>query len=455
MPKVGPQHPRNYRQEVMAPLFDLLQSGESLALVGTASMGKSRLLHFLLRLDVQQHYLGDDAPSTWLILVDGNRIAENSVWGFYELILTALTETASTHEKMDVRDWLNDLRREVIVSGNTLLAQRHVELAVSVLRREHGLKLCIMFDEFDEIYSNLNPTALANLRALRDANKYRLCYILVLRDHPSRVRSPDAHEGFYELISRSIIGIKPYTEVDARRVIAQIASRRQRFPSPSQEKEMLWLSGGHPGLLVALSDVLANGHERSADVDPVQWAMEQPQLSEECRKLWEGLKQDEQLALSRLAQGVNPSYTMRNLLTLKGLIRQDGTGKDKFFSPLFRKYVLAHGKLSNQELWLDEAAAVVWVEDRRIDDLSRLEYDLLRYLYHQLGKVCTRDEIIAALYPNEVLNPGSSITDNRVDSLVRHLRKAIEPLPSKPRYLLTVRGQGYKLVDVPNSSTKN
>jgi hypothetical protein len=451
MPDIGPSHPLTYRQEIAAPLFDLLRSGESVAVVGPASMGKSRLLQFLLRPDVQQHYLGEAAASTWLVLADCNRLVEVSEWGLYELLLTSLTEDTSGRLDAAQREWLNGLRREAITAGNALLARRHVELAARILCREHGLRLCFIFDEFDEIYRALPAPALANLRALRDADRYSVCYVLMVRDHPGRLRSRDDVEGFYELMSRSVIGLRPYTEEDARRVIAQIAARRRRTVTPGQEAAMLALSGGHPGLLVALCDLLSNGHAAPADGDLAAWALAQPQVVEECRKLWNGLAGDEQFALSRLAYGIGAPYTARELLALKGLIRPLGQDAVVFFSPIFRQYVLSEGHLSDRELWLDEGTNVAWVEGRPIADLSRLEFDLLRYLHRRLDQVCTREEIMAALYPAETLDPDKAGTDNRVDTLVRRLRKAIEPAPSHPRYLLTLRGHGYKLVDTPDA----
>lgn len=445
MSEPGPQHPLTYRQEIAAPIFDLLRAGESAAVVGPASMGKSRLLHFLRRPDVQAHYLGEAAANTQLVLVDCNRLAGVTEWGLYELLLTALTEATA---EPPLRESFNDLRREVITRRNGLLARRHVELAAHMLCAEQGRRLCLVFDEFDEAYRNLPPAALANLRALRDAHRYRLCYLLNLRDHPARLRLPDDNEGFYELASRSVLGLKPYGEADARRVVAQLAARRSRPVAEYEQADLLRLSGGHPGLIVALFDLLLHAPNGFPAQDAAEWALAQPQVGEECRKLWCGLAQDEQLALSRLAQGIGAPHHVRDLLALKGLIRPLGRDEAAFFSPLFLAYVLAHGSVGEQALWLDEAAAVAWVEGRPVTDLSPLEFDLLRYLHRRRGEVCTREQIIAVLYPDEAIGADGA-ADNRVDSLMRHLRKAVEPAPDHPRYLLTVRGHGYKLVDRP------
>ena len=284
-----------------------------------------------------------------------------------------------------------------------------------------------------------------------DADKYSVCFVLLMRDHPERLRNPADSEGFYELISRSILGLKPYTRPDAQRVIAQLAARRSYAVSADQEAVMLQLSGGHPGLLVALFDVMMLGSKRPAGDELTTWALAQPQVAEECRKLWEGLTQDERSALNHLAQGIGAPYAMRESLILKGMIAPDRPEAAHFFSPVFREYALTLGALSDKSLSLDEGAAVVTVEGRRISDLTPLEFELLRLLYRQLGRVCSRDDIMAALYPHEKPGKEDEGSENRLDSLVRHLRKAIEPTAGTPRYLLTVRGLGYKLVDTPTA----
>lgn len=443
MPEVGPVHSMSYRREVVAPLFMAVGSGDSCALIGPSSMGKSRLLHFIMRRDVQQHYLDDRAGSTLLIVTDCNRMAEVSEWGFYELLLTVITEATSEHPSISLlRSELNTLRREVITSRDGVLARRHAELALHLLCRQHNLTVGIIFDEFDETYQKLPPLALANLRALRDMHKYQLSYLLVLREHPARLRLANECEGFYELFSRSILGLGPYSLTDAERVIDQLEYRKGRRLAIQARKQVLDWSGGHPGLIVALFDHLVG---QDAGSKGVSWALAQATVQEECRKLWNGLADDERLGLNRLMQQMDVDQPLQQLLRLKGLLQQKELAQS-LFSPLFAEFVLHEGAPIRQSLAIDEAARIVWLGPQRISDLTAREFDLLLFLYHHLGYVCDREQILAHLYPGEL---NGVADDNRVDTLVKRVREKIEPIRNYPQYLLTVRGKGYRLVDAP------
>lgn len=453
MPEIGPEHPLTYRQEIVAPFFRLVLARESCAIVGPASMGKSRLRDFILRLDVQQHYLGDQAPFTLLVRADCNRLAEVSDWGLYELLLTALIESSGRHPDLQLlRPELSDLRHKAIISRDALLARRHVELAAHMICQERRVQLCIILDEFDASYRNLPAPALANLRALRDANKYTLCYALILREDPARLRPPTDCEGFYELFSRSVLGLGPYEATDAERVLQQLEARKSRTLSEHARSQLLRLSGGHPGLIVGLFDALIDdGAPGENEWD--HWALAQSVVQEECRKLWLGLAGDERLALSHLAQGLGASDDVRRVLALKGIIRLK-EGQEVLFSPVFAHYVLAQGTPISKPLWVDEQAGVVWVEGRFIKDLAPLEFDLLAFLYRHVGQICSRDQILDSLYPRESKTSKGGLQDNRVDTLVKRVRQRVEPVRQHPRYILTVRGKGYKLVDSPESSTR-
>ena len=80
--------------------------------------------------------------------------------------------------------------------------------------------------------------------------------------------------------------------------------------------------------------------------------------------------------------------------------------------------------------------------------LPAREFQLLCFLAKNRDAVFSATEIYRAVWGDEPLG----ITDqNTVSVHVHRLREKIEPVPSQPRYLLTVRGLGYKLVQPSDS----
>lgn len=74
--------------------------------------------------------------------------------------------------------------------------------------------------------------------------------------------------------------------------------------------------------------------------------------------------------------------------------------------------------------------------------LTAREYDLLVFLARNRGFVFTRDQLLEKVWGYDYA--GDTRT---VDVHVRWLRQKIEPDPSQPSRLITVRGAGYKLED--------
>jgi DNA-binding response OmpR family regulator len=92
---------------------------------------------------------------------------------------------------------------------------------------------------------------------------------------------------------------------------------------------------------------------------------------------------------------------------------------------------------------VDPESGDVWVDGVRIPDLTNLEYRLLLLLYGRLGKICTKYEVVEAVWGEEYID---EVDDARIEKLISRLRQRLEPDPANPRYLMTVRGRGYKLV---------
>jgi two-component system phosphate regulon response regulator OmpR len=71
--------------------------------------------------------------------------------------------------------------------------------------------------------------------------------------------------------------------------------------------------------------------------------------------------------------------------------------------------------------------------------LTDAEIALLRALGGRLGEVLSRETLSRSV--------GGGVNERAIDVQVTRLRRKIEPDPGFPRYLRTVRGQGYRLVD--------
>jgi len=93
------------------------------------------------------------------------------------------------------------------------------------------------------------------------------------------------------------------------------------------------------------------------------------------------------------------------------------------------------------ELRIDLEKRAVWFSGRPVA-LTRTEYDLLRVLAQNPGKLFTHPALL-----REVWGPAYSQESHYLHVYVSQLRRKIEPDPARPRYLLTEPGAGYRLVD--------
>lgn len=90
---------------------------------------------------------------------------------------------------------------------------------------------------------------------------------------------------------------------------------------------------------------------------------------------------------------------------------------------------------------IDIRAHSVRTFDGRDEQLSDSEVRLLRLLAGRAGGVVGRREIAQHLF-----GPQTPPTARSLDNIVLNLRKLLEPDSRRPRYLLTVRGVGWRLV---------
>ncbi|WP_407051118.1 response regulator [Methyloraptor flagellatus] len=90
------------------------------------------------------------------------------------------------------------------------------------------------------------------------------------------------------------------------------------------------------------------------------------------------------------------------------------------------------------DMTLDVESRRLTTADHRIVDLTAMEFDLLEVLVSRPNRVLSRGQL------SELAHGRAPADDDRsIDIRITRLRKKIEPDPTRPRFIRTVRGEGY------------
>lgn len=93
-------------------------------------------------------------------------------------------------------------------------------------------------------------------------------------------------------------------------------------------------------------------------------------------------------------------------------------------------------------LTIDEAQRAVLINGKELDPpLSLAQFRLLELLFNGAGAVCSRDDIVAVVWPG---TDGLGVSEQAIDALVRRLRDRLAEL-DEYNYIVTVRGHGFQI----------
>lgn len=247
--------------------------------------------------------------------------------------------------------------------------------------------ICLLFDRFDRLAvdtSEPDRTAIFGaLRALRDRHKYSLTYVTASR------LPLDPHSELAELFFAHQIWLGALQASDARWSIQHYAQRQGAEWEEAIIQRIFQLSGGYPSLLRAVCEAHAAG--AALDIPSLKV---HPAVSRRLAEFW----------ADRPAEN---------------LLRQTG--------------------LDTIEL-LNLGAKPFQVDTTQLTAKENL---LWQYLRLHPGLVCSKDELIQAVWPEDRVYT-SGIRDDSLAQVVRRLREKIEADPSNPCFIHTIPGRGYR-----------
>jgi two-component system response regulator RegX3 len=126
---------------------------------------------------------------------------------------------------------------------------------------------------------------------------------------------------------------------------------------------------------------------------------------------------------------VTKPFSARELVArIRAVLRRRGTEPDDLVSSV----------LESGPVRMDVDRHVVSVNSDTVP-MPLKEFELLEFLLRNAGRVLTRGQLIDRIWGSDYVGDTKTL-----DVHVKRLRAKIEPSPSSPRHLMTVRGLGYK-----------
>jgi hypothetical protein len=443
-PSAFPEAP--VRAQDLVYIVDTLCHNQCCAVVGPSNTGKSVLLKSLLQDEVRQACALEDGQPPIMVFVDFLRPVDNEL-GFYELLLRCInTELRRSKADPALVDAVRE-RHSKLLSATPMAARALFDGALNALCLDHGVRLVFVMDEFDPAFSALPAAPFQELRVLRDDVGERLILVTGTSRHLERIRSDAGTSEFRELFDLHPCVLKPMSREDSRLLVAYVEAEQGTELSDQRRAWAIDLSGGHTGLLERITHILIDAGDRleASEQEVLAKLMDVWAIQEECRRLWEEIEEEERHGLltlvgdGRLIEGARETQA----LISKGLIVEQAGGSWEVFSPVFGAFVESLRAGPSGGIEYNVETGQIFLDGRDISrNLSSEQYDLLAFLCQRPGIVCSRDEIAEAVWPEQSLE---GITDAQMSQLVKRIRSKIEPDPRHPRYLLTVRGRGFRV----------
>jgi ABC-type cobalamin/Fe3+-siderophores transport system ATPase subunit len=220
------------------------------------------------------------------------------------------------------------------------------------------------------------------LRAVRDAFKYKLSFLIASR-HPL----PENTE-ISELFFAHTQWLGPLSPTDARWSIETYLERKGVPCDKLVVDALSDISGRYPSLVRAVCEAYADCKELAKEQ-----LVKHPAVQSRLKEFWSDNPTREEIKQSRL----------------------------------------------------DEISLLRQSADQTMEDyaFTAKEQLLLSFFREHTGEICTKDEIIRAVWSEDrILERG--IRDDSLSQLVRRLREKIESDPSQPNRILTIPGRGYR-----------
>jgi hypothetical protein len=405
------------REEILSDLFEYIRMRQSVSLVGERRIGKTSILYQLINRKVRARYL-PEIDSFVFVYVNPDLGIEKPQ-DFYNTVFRSIENQVSSFAFSEEKEIGYRIAREYFWQLRPLC-------------------LVLLLDEFQKFTTNesFSEGFYKFLRAIADAPSREYDVSLVTAT-PMQLYEICCPELMGSASSAFFSGFKPifvgsFTDEQFDNFLEKTSSPAN-VPLLDYRRKISDLAGRFPFFIQIACHCYFRAWTKWGP--PLDHAWIRQRFMEESRGhfgfIWNQLDPSEQQLVLKLANGetVNRGPVLK---TLQALTRKSYVVDGHLFSSAFATFVLQISK----GVLVDEKNHTVWGNGGEVN-LTDTEYRLLLVLWKSKGRLCTKDDIAMEVWP-------TGASDEMLQQVVRRVRSK---LGSAGRYIQTVHGRGYKLVD--------
>lgn len=443
-------YPENSRFEEIEKILNFVKEGNSCELIGLPGAGKSNVLGFLsYNKNIKAKHLGENAKWFHFVLLNFSEIRKRPLADAYKFIFLGLIESLNGRKMKEEYEKVNSIFKEAVNLSDELVLFQGLKKAIDFLCIEEELTTVFLMDRFEEYAQMTDSSFFANLRTLRNRAKYRFSVIFSLPRPLDNLIEPSIFADLHEFLAGHEVYLKLMDKDGLDFRISYLEKVSGKKIDGKIKNQILNLTGGHGKLTrLCLESTLATDFRlQQVTVDGRQLAkiedflLEQKNIQGALFEIWNFLLTEEKKRIKNpfdKTQGKHELRITNDFLEKVGLIK-DG----KIQIPLFETYISAIKQSSNEAISYNPSNNEITKGEVAISDqLSSSEFNLLRFLIENSGRICEKEEIINAVWKDSKTQEG--VTDQALDQIVYRLRKKIEEDPNNPAHIQTIKGRGLK-----------
>lgn len=388
------RYPVDYREEVVAKMFENIKMGESFSLVGMKDNARINVLRFIWkRKDVWKKYLEAEWNKYIYIFVDLNELEAFDMPSFYKVVANSLPVEAENN--------LKSLK-------NTL----------SKLCQDTKKTIVLMFNNFDQAKKLDLDLIYHQLTSLRSTTQDKLVFIFT----GCKPFELDA------IFFQKIVFLEPLRGKDAQEVVERNCDIYGIVLDTKTKERIISLTGGHAGLIKFSVQILSKLGTAKYE-EGLSFLCQEEEIIFQCQRIASSL---DNLQIAKL------KTNQKDDLLCKMGFQRENNGKIEIFSLLFASYL----QLKNQEMAtfiFDEENNKLYYFGKEIGNiLSAREFKLLKYMTPDPNKIYSREELMSVIWDEEFYS------DWALDKFLSRLRGKLV-VNGGAKILKTSRGNGVSL----------